>query len=161
MRILERDGQSSSPSFRIFWNEIEHDFSAWRALLCLARAPLAAPFGPSAMRFLATARRLGCQRRGFAREQARPVGLMGADEDADPPASRFALPRPVIPKHENSKTPATTLLSQSPEGMLRCHGSAYAQEEKQWRDFDPNSARQHTAREWPTQTTKRDVACKR
>ena len=27
MRILERDGQSSSPSFRIFWNEIEHDFS--------------------------------------------------------------------------------------------------------------------------------------
>ena len=33
MRILERDGQSSSPSFRIFWNEIEHDFSAWRALL--------------------------------------------------------------------------------------------------------------------------------
>jgi hypothetical protein len=53
MRILELDGQSSSPSFRIFWNEIEHDFSAWRALLCLARALLAAPFGPSLMCFLA------------------------------------------------------------------------------------------------------------
>jgi hypothetical protein len=89
------------------------------------------------MRFLATAWRLGCQRRGFVREQARSVGLMGADEDADPPASRFALPRPVNPKHENSKTPATTLLSQSPEGMLRCHGSAYAQEVKQWRAFAP------------------------
>ena len=76
MRILERDGQSSSPSFRIFWNEIEHDFSAWRALLCLARAPLAAPFGPSAMRFLATARRLGCQRREFA-HAARRCGIDG------------------------------------------------------------------------------------
>jgi hypothetical protein len=53
---------------------------SWRALLCLARTLLAAPFGPSAMRFLATARRLGCQRRGFAREQARPVGWMEAEE---------------------------------------------------------------------------------
>ena len=33
MRIFEWDRQSSSPSFRIFWNEIRHDFSAWRALL--------------------------------------------------------------------------------------------------------------------------------
>ena len=34
----------------------------WRAMLCLARAPLATPFGPSTMCFLNTAQCFGCRR---------------------------------------------------------------------------------------------------
>lgn len=40
----------------------------WRAVLCLSRASFVAPFGPSSMCFLATARRLGCQCPNFRRE---------------------------------------------------------------------------------------------
>jgi hypothetical protein len=76
------------------------------------------------------------------RTQRGVVGLMGAGAFCSLDVSWLTrlLPseiRPAIPKHENSKTPATTLLSQSPEGMLRYHGSAYTQEEKQWRAFAP------------------------
>jgi hypothetical protein len=44
----------------------------WRAMLCLARASLASPFGPSTMCFLHTARCFGCRRSLFPRA-ARPL----------------------------------------------------------------------------------------